>query len=93
MMVAVECARIAVLYGAWAAASDAPDASSAAAMAKASASEAYRHVTARAIQVHGGGGFTWEHDLHLYCRRALSTDVMFGDAAWNRERIAQRLRL
>ncbi len=93
MMVAVECAKIAVLYAAWAAANEAPDTASAAAMAKATASEAYRHVTARAIQVHGGIGFTWEHDLHLYYRRALASDVMFGDAAWNRERIAQQLRL
>ncbi len=93
MMVAVECARVATCHAAWAVAQGAGDAALAAAMAKATASEAYRHVTAQAIQVHGGIGFTWEHDLQLYYKRALSSDVTFGDAAWSRERVAQLLGL
>jgi alkylation response protein AidB-like acyl-CoA dehydrogenase len=93
MMVAVECAKAATTYAAWAMAEHADDAAIAAATAKATAGDAYRQVTAKAIQLHGGIGFTWEHDLHIYYKRALANDVMFGDAAWNRELVAQRLGL
>jgi alkylation response protein AidB-like acyl-CoA dehydrogenase len=53
------------------------------------ASEACRTVGNRGIQVHGGMGFTWENDLHLYYRRAKSSETMLGDAAFHRERIAR----
>ena len=93
MLVDVECAKTATTYAAWAAANGAADAAVAAAGAKALASDAYRSVTAEAIQVHGGIGFTWEHDLHLYFKRAMSSEVTFGDATFNRELVARRLGL
>jgi alkylation response protein AidB-like acyl-CoA dehydrogenase len=60
----------------------------AAAIAKAYCSEAYFHVAAETIQVHGGIGFTWEHDAHLYFRRAKSSQLMLGDEHHHRERFA-----
>ncbi len=89
MLVQVESAKSAMYYAAWAVANDVPDAALAAAMAKAYCSDAYRQVTAEGIQVHGGIGFTWEHDLHLYFKRAKGSEVTFGDATWNRELVAQ----
>jgi len=93
MMVAVECAKAAVTYAAWALAERNDDAAVAAAIAKATAGDAYRQVTAKAIQLHGGIGFTWEHDLHIYYKRAMSSEVTFGDAAWNREIVADGIGL
>lgn len=91
MMVAVECAKAATTYAAWAVDQRADDATIAAATAKATAGEAFRQVTAKAIQLHGGIGFTWEHDLHIHYKRALSGDMMYGDAIANRELVAARL--
>ena len=91
MMVQVESAKSATYYAAWALANNAPDAHLAGCMAKAYCSEAYRSVTAEGIQVHGGIGFTWEHDMHIYFRRAKASEVAFGDAVWNRELVAQAL--
>ena len=48
-----------------------------------------RKVCAAGIQLHGGIGMTWEHDLHLYLKRAKADEVAFGDATWHRERIAR----
>jgi alkylation response protein AidB-like acyl-CoA dehydrogenase len=90
MLVEVEKARMAATYAAWATAADAADAALAAADAMALAGDAYRTVTTQAIQVHGGIGFTWEHDLHLYFKRAQSSAVTFGDASWCRELAARR---
>jgi alkylation response protein AidB-like acyl-CoA dehydrogenase len=64
-----------------------------AAMAKALGSDVAFAVAARTIQVHGGIGFTWEHDAHLYYRRAKSSELMFGDGAWQRRRVAGLLNL
>ncbi|MBI3244871.1 MAG: acyl-CoA/acyl-ACP dehydrogenase [Deltaproteobacteria bacterium] len=89
MLIQVESAKSATYYAAWAVASDAPEASLAAAMAKAYCSDAYRQVSAEGIQVHGGIGFTWEHDMHIYFKRAKGSEVTFGDATWNRELVAQ----
>ena len=89
MLVQVESAKSATYYAAWAVANDAPEAPLAAAMAKAYCSDAYRQVTAEGIQVHGGIGFTWEHDIHIYFKRAKGSEVTFGDATWNRELVAQ----
>jgi alkylation response protein AidB-like acyl-CoA dehydrogenase len=50
-------------------------------------------VTGEAIQVHGGIGFTWEHDVHLYYRRALANEVAFGAAPHHREAVARYLAL
>lgn len=93
MMVDVESAKSAVYYAAWAVSNESPEAPLAAALAKAAASDAYRRVTAEAIQVHGGIGFTWDHDLQLYFKRAKSAEFTFGDAAWNRELVARGINL
>jgi len=89
MLVQVESAKSATYYAAWAAANDVPEAHLAACMAKAYCSDAYRYVSAEGIQIHGGIGFTWEHDMHLYFKRAKGSEVTFGDATWNRELVAQ----
>ncbi len=89
MLVQVESAKSATYYAAWAVANNVPEAPLAAAMAKAYCSDAYRQVTAEGIQVHGGIGFTWEHDIHIYFKRAKGSEVTFGDATWNRELVAQ----
>ena len=62
-------------------------------MAKAYASDAGRRVPAAALQVHGGIGFTWEHDLHLWLKRGRANAAVFGDARWHRARVADLLEL
>ena len=91
MLVAVESARSAVYQAAWTAADSPQELPVAATMAKAVASEAYTFCAAETIQLHGGIGFTWEHDAHLYYRRAHSTALLLGDPAYQRELLAQRL--
>jgi alkylation response protein AidB-like acyl-CoA dehydrogenase len=93
MLLRVEGAKAATDYAAWAVANDTEDAPLAAATAKAYASEAYRSVAADAIQIHGAIGFTWEHDLHLFFRRAKAAEVLFGDPTYHRERVAQLVAL
>jgi alkylation response protein AidB-like acyl-CoA dehydrogenase len=87
-LVDVEGMRSGVFYAAWCIASDHPGASLAASAAKAWCSDASRRVMASALQVHGGIGFTWEHDLHLYVKRSQLDQVSWGDAPFHRERIA-----
>jgi alkylation response protein AidB-like acyl-CoA dehydrogenase len=89
MYLEVESARSAVYYAAWALQEEAPDAATAVAIAKLYASDAARQVGNRGIQVHGGMGFTWENDLHLYYRRAKASETMLGDATFHRERLAR----
>jgi len=93
MLVEVESSKSITYYAAWAVANDVPDAPLAAAMAKAYCSDAYRHTAAEGIQIHGGIGFTWEHDMHLFFKRAKSAEVTFGDATWNRELVARLIDL
>jgi alkylation response protein AidB-like acyl-CoA dehydrogenase len=93
MMIDVEGAKSAVYYAAWAVSNDVAEAPLAAALAKAAASDAYRRVSADGIQVHGGIGFTWDHDMHLYFKRAKSSEFTFGDATYNRELVAQGINL
>jgi alkylation response protein AidB-like acyl-CoA dehydrogenase len=88
MKVWVENAKSIVYYAAWAVDSDAPEAPRATSMAKAYCSEMYTRVTADGIQVHGGIGFTWEHNMHLYFKRAKSSEVLLGNTLWHRERTA-----
>jgi alkylation response protein AidB-like acyl-CoA dehydrogenase len=88
MKVWVENAKSVVYYAAWAVDSNAPEASRSASMAKAYCSEMYSRVTADGMQVHGGIGFTWDHNMHLYFKRAKSSEVLLGNATWHRERIA-----
>jgi alkylation response protein AidB-like acyl-CoA dehydrogenase len=91
-LVDVEGMRSTVYYAAWCAAAGDPDRSLSASMAKAWCSDASRRVMATGLQVHGGIGFTWEHDMHLYVKRAQLDQVSFGDAAFHRDRIAAMLR-
>ena len=91
MMVAVETARSLAYYAAWAVAENTPDVGRAVAMAKAYATDVARTVTSEAIQVHGGIGFTWEHDVHLYHRRALADAAAFASAAHHRESVARAM--
>jgi len=93
MLVQVESAKSLTYYAAWAVDNDVPEAPLAAAMAKAYASDAARLVTGAAIQVHGGIGFTWEHDMHLFFKRAKWGETTLGDAVFHRERVAQVLEL
>jgi alkylation response protein AidB-like acyl-CoA dehydrogenase len=93
MMIDVESAKSAVYYAAWAVSNEVAEAPLAAALAKAAASDAFRRVSADGIQVHGGIGFTWEHDMHLYFKRAKSSEFTFGDATYNRELVAQGINL
>ena len=88
MLVLTENARSTTYYAAWALEEGAPDAQLAAATAKVAASEAARIVAQDGIQVHGGIGFTWEHDMHLYYRRAKWCELFLGDPSIWRERVA-----
>ena len=89
MYLETESSRSAAYYAAWALEENAPDARVAVSIAKMYASDAGRNVGNRGIQVHGGMGFTWENDVHLYYRRAKACETMFGDATFHRERIAR----
>ena len=92
MLVDVEGMRSTAYHGAWCLGAAEPDASIAASTAKVWCSDASRRVMASGLQVHGGIGFTWEHDLHLYLKRSQLDQVTFGDAAFHRDRIARLLR-
>ncbi len=91
-LVDVEGMRSTAYYAAWCAAAGDPERPLAASMAKAWCSDASRRVMAAGLQVHGGIGFTWEHDMHLYLKRAQLDQVSYGDAAAHRDRIATLLR-
>lgn len=89
MLLYTESSRSGAYYAAYALQEAIPEAALAVSVAKAYASDAYRETGNRAIQVHGGMGFTWENDAHLYYRRAKVSEQMFGDAAFHREQIAK----
>jgi alkylation response protein AidB-like acyl-CoA dehydrogenase len=88
MLLEVESARSAAYRAAWEAADGGAELPLFASLAKAYCSEAYFRVAASNIQVHGGIGFTWDHDAHLYYRRARSAEVMLGTPASHRELVA-----
>src|SRR5581483_12026332 len=88
MLLLTESARSATYYAAWALTERDPSAPHAVSIAKAYCSDAFREVGNRGIQVHGGIGFTWEHDLQLYYKRSKSSETLFGDPTFHRERIA-----
>ncbi len=91
MLLETEGARSATYYAAWAADASPEDLPLAASMAKAYASDAGWRVPNESLQVHGGIGFTWEHDLHLFLKRAKVDAAMFGDSRWHRERVAEAI--
>jgi alkylation response protein AidB-like acyl-CoA dehydrogenase len=89
MLLEVENSHGATYYAAWALDAGSPDASLAASSAKAYVGDASRKVCGSSIQVHGGIGFTWEYDLHLYFKRAKHFEPLYGDADFHRERALQ----
>jgi alkylation response protein AidB-like acyl-CoA dehydrogenase len=91
ILLQVESARTAAYYAMWAAAEGDPDLRIAAPLAKAYCADAYFFAASENHQVHGGIGFTWEHDAHLYFRRAKSSDLLFGDSNHQRDLLADRL--
>jgi alkylation response protein AidB-like acyl-CoA dehydrogenase len=91
MLLEVESAKSAAYYAGWCAAELNDELPVVASLAKAYCSEAYFHAAAENIQIHGGIGFTWEHDAHLYFKRAKSSELLFGDPTYHRELLAQRI--
>jgi len=91
MLVQVESAKSAAYYAGWAASERNDEFAITAPLAKSYCSEAYFFCAAENIQIHGGIGFTWEHDAHLYFKRAKSSELMFGDPTYHRSRLADRI--
>jgi alkylation response protein AidB-like acyl-CoA dehydrogenase len=89
MLLDVELAKSAAYYAAQAAAEGDPTTPALASLAKAAAADAYTRAAASCIQIHGGIGFTWDHDTHLWFKRAKSSEVLFGDSNYHRERMLQ----
>jgi alkylation response protein AidB-like acyl-CoA dehydrogenase len=85
----VESMRSAVYYAAWSVANNEPDAHVSACLAKSFCGAAFADVAGEGIQIHGGLGFTWEQDLHLYYKRAKASEMQFGDGDTNREDAAR----
>ena len=93
LLLEVESLRSAVQYAAAAVAEDSAEVPVVASLVKAYASDVYFHVAAENIQIHGGIGFTWEHDAHLYFKRAKASELFLGDATYHREHLATRIGL
>jgi len=89
MMLEVESSRSAVYYSGWVADNEPETVSLAASMAKAYAADAGWRVTASSLQVHGGIGFTWEHDLHFFLKRARTDGHLLGSPRSHRDRVAE----
>jgi len=89
MLELVENSHAAVYYAAWALDADAADAALAASVAKSMLNESSKRVCGEAIQVHGGIGYTWEYDLHLYWKRAKHLEPLYGDTVYHRERVLE----
>jgi alkylation response protein AidB-like acyl-CoA dehydrogenase len=88
MLQALELSRVGTHYAAWTSDAENPQREAAAAMCKGFVGEAAVFVTAEDIQIHGGVGFTWDADPHLFYRRAKANDVLLGQQAWQRQRLA-----
>ncbi len=93
MLLLVESARSAAYWAGAVAAVDGEDLALAASLAKAYCSEAYFRCAADSLQIHGGVGFTWEYDVHLYFKRAQSSEMLLGGPSYHRELVAQRIGL
>jgi alkylation response protein AidB-like acyl-CoA dehydrogenase len=91
MLLDVELAKSAAYYAAQAEAAGDPQTPSLASLAKAAAADAYMRAAANTIQIHGGIGFTWDHDTHLWFKRAKSSEVLLGDPNYHRELVLQRM--
>jgi alkylation response protein AidB-like acyl-CoA dehydrogenase len=91
MLMTTQGTRAAVYYAAMALDAATADACEAASTAKAFTSDGISRLAGEALQVHGGIGFTWEHDLHLFLRRIKADEQLYGDAAVHRERLCEFL--
>jgi alkylation response protein AidB-like acyl-CoA dehydrogenase len=89
LLLEVECGRSAVYYASEALAGKEEDAALAAVLAYVHCSQAFTRAAKECIQIHGGIGYTWEHDAHLYLRRAKSSELLFGPPARQRKRLAE----
>jgi alkylation response protein AidB-like acyl-CoA dehydrogenase len=93
LLLEVESLRSAVGYAAAAVAAGSTEVPVLAPLLQAYASEVYSHVAGENIQIHGGIGFTWEHDAHLYLKRAKASELFLGDASYHRDHLATRIGL
>ena len=93
VLVEVEAAKAACTYAALAVANNDEQVRSVASMSKAFCADAFYRAASENIQIHGGIGFTFQHDAHLYFKRAKGTQIMFGDSNFHRERVAQMIGL
>lgn len=93
MVVEIEGGTSITYYAAWTITENDPNLPLAASMAKAWCSDTYKHCAAEGIQIHGGIGFTWDHDIHLYFKKAKTSEVSYGDGDYHREAIARMLDL
>lgn len=93
MLTLVESARSAAFHASALASQGHADFAEAASSAKSYCSEAFFHCAGENIQIHGGIGFTWEHPAHMYFKRAKSSEILFGDPAFHRERVAKLMGL
>jgi len=90
MLLEVELAKSAAYYAAAAAAEGDDETPALACLAKAGASQAYMQTAINTVQIHGGIGFTWDNDTHLWFKRAKSSEVFLGDPAYHRELLMHR---
>ena len=93
MMVELESARSAAYYAACVADEGGEELPSVASLAKAYCSDTYFQCAADCLQIHGGVGFTWEYDVHLYFKRARASEQLLGAPSWHRERVAREIGL
>jgi alkylation response protein AidB-like acyl-CoA dehydrogenase len=91
MRIWAQASAAATYYAAMTLDAGAEDADRAVSVAKAYVGDAVSRLAGEALQAHGGIGFTWEHDLHLYLRRAKSNELLYGDPGWHRERLCRLL--
>ncbi len=91
LLIELEAMRAAVQYAAMATADGRADATEAVHVAGSYVPEAFAHLSGEALQLHGGIGFTWEHDVHLFVRRARSDRALYGDPTWHREQLCRLL--
>jgi alkylation response protein AidB-like acyl-CoA dehydrogenase len=89
LLIELEAMRAAAHYAALALGDGMEDAAAAVATAGAYVDDTFAHICGEALQLHGGIGFTWEHDVHLFTRRAKVNQVLYGDGAWHRERLVR----
>lgn len=91
LLMELECSRSIAYYAAWTQEHNERQAAINASVSKAFCSEMYRNATREVLQILGGIGFSWEHELHIYLKRAKCLEALFGDVAFHRERLAQEL--